>query len=110
MSREEEIRREKEIAIKASKRKTLTIVVSVDVFLGLFLVFFLVPSVSGVSRPWCVPYSYSSGDSQSLSVGYFGIGTVHYQGRYLWFWSDTSFPSGSPFQCHDESSSTSSSI
>ena len=108
LSREEEIRREEQIAVKASKRKTLTLAVCVDLFLGVFLVFFLTPSVPAISTPWCMPYSYSPGDSQSLSFAYFGIGMVHYQGRYIWFWSDTYFPPGSPFQCNDEGSTSSS--
>ncbi len=89
-------------------RKTLTLVVCVDLFLGLFLFFYLIPSLPGINAPWCSPYSYSPGDSQSLSFEYFGVGTVHYHGQYLWFWSDTYFPPGSPFQCHDETSTSSS--
>jgi hypothetical protein len=88
-------------------RKRLTVAATACLVVILAF-FFFVPIVSGITTAWCVPYSYSPGDSQSLSVEYFGMGTVHYQGHYIWFYSDTSSPPGSPFQCHDETSTSSS--
>jgi hypothetical protein len=108
ISREEEIRIERRRAVETSRRKTLALVVCADLFLVLFLLFFLIPSLRGIDTPWCMPYSYTPGDSESLSFAYLGIGIVHYQGHYVWFWSSTSFAPDSPFQCHDETSTSSS--
>jgi hypothetical protein len=67
------------------KRRTkIAVVVCVDLFLALFLLFFLLPIVPGITGPTCV---YFADEHQSLSFEQFGVGTVYEFGHFLWFWS-----------------------
>jgi len=67
------------------KRRTkIAVVLCVDLFLALFLLFFLVPIVPGITPPWCGPHI--ADEHESLSFEQFGVGTVYEFGHLLWFW------------------------